>query len=88
MVMQCYGIYDHRAQEYCAFFFEKTDAVACRIFADACRRPESIYNRFPEDYELFALGAVCITTGQLVDEPVNTGLGKAESFIVNGGEDR
>ena len=39
--------------------------VAIREFGEECRKPESIYNKFPEDFELVELGTYDNQNGKI-----------------------
>lgn len=56
--MKLYALYDKKAQSLSSFHVAKSDAQASRDFAQAVLEPKSVLGRYPEDFELVAIGEV------------------------------
>lgn len=76
-----YALRDMKAEVFAPqLVFEYTDATAIRMFADACRDPETACGKHPEDYHLFAVGSWDEFRGVLV--------GHEPRSIINGAQAR
>lgn len=57
MLNMClYSVYDSKAESYSQPFFAVNDAVARRMFEQACNDGETPVCAHPEDYTLFRVG--------------------------------
>lgn len=50
------AVYDVRAGAYMTPFFVQSKGIAIRSFEAACRKPDSAFAQFPNDYTLFYVG--------------------------------
>lgn len=57
MVQQMYSIFDTKASLFGGPFFAFNDGVAQRNVAASVRGGDSLLSKFPEDYQLFRVGA-------------------------------
>lgn len=64
-VHNVYAIYDSKAEGYSQPFFCINDAIAGRMFGDACNDESADISRHPEDYTLFKIGEWNSVEGKL-----------------------
>lgn len=53
--MKLYALHDKKAQTFSSFHVERSDANAARGFADAVLKPDSVFFKYPEDFELVSV---------------------------------
>jgi len=53
--MKLYALHDKKAKAFSSFHVERSDAVACRGFADAVNQPNSVFGKYASDFELVSL---------------------------------
>lgn len=53
--MKLYALHDKKAKSFSSFHVERSDAVASRSFAEAVSAADSLFAKYPEDFELVAL---------------------------------
>lgn len=53
--MKLYALHDKKAKSLSSFHVEKSDVVASRGFAEAVMQPNSLFSKYPEDFELVSL---------------------------------
>lgn len=53
--MKLYALHDRKAKAFSSFHVERSDAVASRGFVDAVLQPNSVFGKYPEDFELVSL---------------------------------
>lgn len=53
-----YALHDKKAKALSSFHVEKSDPVASRNFAEAVKQKDSVFQKYPEDFELVALAEV------------------------------
>lgn len=68
--MRLYAILDTKVGYYTPFE-EKTDETAKRAFIATARQPETMINKFPEDYALWYMGYYDTQTGKIDQEQNN-----------------
>jgi hypothetical protein len=56
MKKKIYVVYDSKAENYGNPMFFATRGEAIRMFSEECNRPESMVNKYPEDFTLFEIG--------------------------------
>lgn len=61
--MRLYALLDRKAAAYSSFHCDRSDAVACRAFADAVNAPDSTLGKYPQDFALVVLAEVRETVG-------------------------
>jgi len=66
--MKLYALHDKKAQWLSSFHCERSDAQASRGFADAVNAKDSVFAKYPEDFELVCLGEVEESTKLDVDD--------------------
>ena len=54
MKLIMFTVWDKKAECYEHPFFQKNEAMAQRLFSDACKDPQHKFGLHPEDYHLFA----------------------------------
>lgn len=62
-VMQCYSIYDLKAQCYSLPFFLANDEVAQRVFLEIASDVNTSVSKFTDDYDMFHVGTFNVQTG-------------------------
>lgn len=53
--MKLYALHDKKAQSFSSFHVERSDAVASRGFADAVMAKDSVFGKYPTDFELVSV---------------------------------
>lgn len=53
--MKLYALNDKKAMSLSSFHVERSDAVATRGFAEAVLQPNSVFGKYPADFELVSL---------------------------------
>lgn len=78
---EIFTVFDSAAKLYLEPFFAETVEVACRMFRQIVNKEGHQFNKFPEDYTLFHIGAFDPVTGavQKLDTPHS--LGVALTFV-------
>lgn len=61
-----YSVFDSRAVAYGPLVTDVSPVNVSRSFVEACRDPQSMLARYPEDYELQCLGTFDEATGLFV----------------------
>lgn len=56
--MKLYALHDKKAGALSSFHVERSDAQASRGFADAVNQPNSVFSKYPDDFELVAVADV------------------------------
>lgn len=56
--MKLYALHDKKAQMLSSFHVERSDAQASRGFADAVNAKDSVFAKYPEDFELVAVAEI------------------------------
>lgn len=79
--VRVYAVYDSKAQAFMQPFFAKNDGMACRLFQDSVRTPDSVLQAHPGDFTLFAIGAFDDSTGILHPEDTPKNLGLAQLYL-------
>lgn len=64
MILNCYSIYDIKAQIYSPPFYALTDGAACRIVQDSLSGDTSLA-RHPADFIIYKVGTFSDDTGYL-----------------------
>lgn len=73
--MKLYALHDKKANALSSFHVEKSDAVASRGFAEAVSQPNSVFGKYPDDFELVAIASVDDSTAGAMPEDLITPLG-------------
>lgn len=75
--MRIFTIYDCKGGMFNVPFFQRTKAMAIRLFSDLVNDPKHPIGEHPEDYTLFCLGCYddCSGTITLMDIKENLGVG-------------
>lgn len=66
MIKSIYSIYDTKICAYMPPFFAITDGEAVRYVRGAVEDPNTMLNKYPEDYTLFCLGSFDDESGEVV----------------------
>ena len=81
MIHKMFTVFDSKADAYLQPFYMQTKGTAVRSFSESCNDPSTSFNKYPEDFTLFALGEYddlhCTFDLLLTPEPI----GKAIEFI-------
>ena len=56
MIVNVFGVYDKKAEAFLSPFTFSVDGQAVRAFQDSVNDPETMFNRHPDDYDLYKLG--------------------------------
>lgn len=64
MMIKLYSVYDKEGNVFCAPFKEVNDNAAIRGFKVACRNTDTLISKFPQDYDLYAVGEFNENTGE------------------------
>lgn len=77
MKLNCFSVFDTKAQAYGVPFFMPTVGSAIRAFTDLVNDNRSAVNRHPSDYLLFHIGDFDDSTSVLVSftQPIALGMG-------------
>lgn len=68
--MKLYALHDKKANALSSFHVEKSDAVASRGFAEAVSQSNSVFGKYPDDFELVAIAEVNDSTVERWDNVV------------------
>lgn len=85
MKMIAFTVFDSAAMRYLEPFWAPTVEVALRMFRQIVNTPEHQFNRFPEDYSLFAIGEFDQETGRVSSYVELRSLGVAVTFLDRSG---
>lgn len=61
--MRLYSYYDKKGETFSQPFIQFTDGIAIRNFTEAISNKESVFGKFPDDFELYYLGDIDESTG-------------------------
>lgn len=53
--MKLYALHDKKAKAFSSFHVERSDTVASRGFVDAVLQANSVFGKYPDDFELVSL---------------------------------
>lgn len=83
-MLKCYSVLDVKACAFSPPMCHPNNGTAIRSFSAAARNPEFEFNKFPEDFVLYEIGAFDPDTGFIssLDKPLP--LCKALDFIEGG----
>lgn len=76
-----FTVFDAAAKAYLEPFFAPTIEAALRGFREVCERDGHQFNKFPEDYSLWHIGAFDGTSGEISGN-VGVKIGNAVDFAV------
>lgn len=80
--MKIFAMYDRQAQNYpMPPFAESSTVAALRGFDVAVNKGESIFSRFPDDFELHELATFDSSTGHIIPTPEPANLGTARTVL-------
>lgn len=71
MILKMFSVLDMKAQFFGQPFFEQQEATAIRSFSDAVNdssNSTNMWNRHPEDFQLYLVGSFDNETGEVVPE--------------------
>lgn len=77
--MKLYALHDKKACSFSSFHVERSDAQASRGFADAVRAKDSVFGKYPEDFELVSL---CDVHAEYDDLPTHMAVGVTAFRVV------
>lgn len=66
MLLNCYSIYDRKALQYHAPFFQSTDGAALRSLSDLVADANTTVGRHPGDYVLYLIGQYDDQKGRMI----------------------
>lgn len=69
MRLECFAVFDSKAEAYLRPWFIENVATALRTFTDAAADDSSPFGQHPEDYTLFHLGSFDMVSGVLDGAP-------------------
>lgn len=72
MIYKIYSIFDSKAESYTLPFFQQTEPMAIRTFADWCNDPNHTFGKHPEDYTLFESGTYDDSTGTITQNKISS----------------
>lgn len=81
MKINAYAVKDIKADRFNYPFFTMTHAEAMRAFGSNVQRKESLFNKHPEDFQLFYVGSFEDALGLLECEHQPVYLAKALDYI-------
>lgn len=81
MILKIYTVRDSKAGSYLQPFCAQNVGVAVRMVTATARDPESMFNQFPGDYDLYEVGEFDQQIGR-VSESKPEYIGKVVDFIV------
>lgn len=65
MLRKIYAVRDQKVESYSQPFFAHTHGESERSFEQAVKTPNSPYNQFPQDFDLYYLGTYDDQTGAI-----------------------
>ena len=83
MIHQVFTVYDGKAEAYLTPFYFTTVGLAIRTFADSVSDRQHMFNKHPEDYTLFRVGAFDDNNCRFELLPTPEPIGKAIEFLDN-----
>lgn len=83
MDTEIFTVFDSAAARFLEPFFAPTIEVALRMFREVVNKEGHDFNRFPEDYTLFHIGAFSAQDGQIIAQSPRS-LGVALTFTAQG----
>lgn len=81
MQLKITSIYDAKAKTYTAPKLMKTEGEALRAFISECNHEQSQINKWPEDFSLWILGEMDLSTGNITPFQKHECVGKAHELI-------
>jgi len=66
MEHKTFSVFDEKANCFMPPFFQHTEGMAKRVFADAVRQEDHPFHKNPEDYTLYELGTFDDASGQIM----------------------
>lgn len=81
MQLNCYSIYDSKAEAFVQPFFSPTNGMAIRSFTSAANDPNTDIHRYAGDYTLFLIGSFEPTNAKLEPEKTPINLGLAQQYL-------
>ena len=78
--LQIFAVMDTKAGAFMNPFYVRSLGEAIRSFSDESNKPESMFNKHSEDFNLFQLGEFDQTTGEIKIEPAPKSIGTAANF--------
>lgn len=80
MLLRIYSIRDEKSLSYGTPFFQSTDGLALRAFADLVNDPKSIISKHPEDFSIWFIGTFDDEAAQIVTESERKHLADAIAY--------
>lgn len=68
MELYIFSVFDVKSGAYAPPFAAKSPAVGIRDFMEACKDPQSLLNKYPDDFRLFQVGKFDLESGFIVGE--------------------
>lgn len=81
MRVKIYAIMDDKAAAFMEPFFAQTNGLAIRRFSSNTNNPDSIFNKFPDDFQLFKIGEFDDHTGRITGTEKREALGYAREYL-------
>jgi len=81
MILQVFTIKDSKTGIFNSPFFNHTPGEAERNFRELANDPQSMIGKYPEDYDLYALGKYDDQTGKVAWEETPQHLVKATQLV-------
>lgn len=82
MKLQCYSIYDIKAEIYHVPSYCHNDAHARRMYMSEIGKSQSVFHQFPEDFRIFKVGSFDDSTGMLTPEKTPVMLCELKSLVL------
>lgn len=83
--MKIFAVWDNKAEAFMQPFFSDTVGLALRAFQNNIENPESIMNKYPNDFCLYEIGTFDEASGIIENHEQNKNLGMAIEYHPDGG---
>ena len=81
MIHKIFTVYDSKVEAYLPPFYQQSKGAAIRAFTDTCNEAGHPFNKHPEDYTMFELGAFDDTGANFELHKTPISIGVAIEFI-------
>lgn len=81
MNTKIYAVFDNKAEAFMQPFFADTAGIATRNFQTNVNSPDTILNKYPNDFVLYEIGIFDDAKGQVIPHEHNVNLGMAIDYL-------
>lgn len=76
-----YAIRDKKAEAFMQPYYANTPGLAIRTFETNVNQQDSIFNAYPDDFELYEIGTFDDAKGKVIPHEHNVLLGTARDYL-------